>query len=243
LGAALGLEFAGELAAYRDALTKLTGPLELLQIYSRVFLAPPRHTQINTGSYLDGSVGGGCVLALEQEYLRHGVARADDFHDLADHVAVQIEFVAWLFLRAAGGAQAGDAAAAGLESHAPRFLYDYPRRWLPPFIDDLAGDLARYELPANPWLHLARMLAVAVAADARAPEIPATELRRARAIDKARRARAARGVTAEDMEFIARRLREKGLATQHLAIAPEARDSAMGLEKRTLPKPRHTRAG
>jgi hypothetical protein len=132
--------------------------------------------------------------------------------------------------------------AAGLpESAARRFLHDYPRRWLPPFIDDLAGDLARYELPANPWLHLARMLAVAVTADAWASAMPAAELRRVRAIDKARRARAARGVTAEDMEFIARRLREKGLCTEHLAIAPEARDAAMGLEKKTPPTPRHTR--
>lgn len=238
LGAALGLDYKSELDAFRESMAMIPDAATLLQIYSRVFLAPPRHTQINAGSYLDGSVNGGTVLAMEQEYRRHGVARGDDFHDLADHVAIQLEFVAYLLMRAIADTAEGEEAEA--ENDARHFLHHYPLRWLPQFTRDLAEDIVRYELPANPWLHLAGILAVAVAADALAPEIPAAELRKARAIDKARHDRAARGVTAEDMEIIARKLREKGLSTEHLAIAPEERDAAMGLEKKTPPTHRHS---
>jgi hypothetical protein len=49
---------------------------------------------------------------------------------------------------------------------------------------------------------------------------------------------AAKGITPEALADIERKLREQGLATDHLQIAPESRDAAMGLTAKTPPDPR-----
>lgn len=231
LAAALGYACGDALADYRAAIAAIPDPLALLGRYSALFVAPPRAVQINTATYLDGALNGGSVAAMEEHYRRCGVARGADFHDLSDHVSVQLEFVAWLYLRSAEAQECGVPPPTVRPEH---FLNDYVARWLPAFLRDLEAA----EGGPNPWLGLAHVLAAAVAHDARAADIPAAELRARHAIGKARHDRATRGVTADDMAFIAQRLREKGLSTDHLAIPPELRDEAQGYSRGTPPGPR-----
>jgi TorA maturation chaperone TorD len=241
---ATGYSLGTPLAAYRGAIAAIESPVELLQQYSSLFLVAPRHAHINTATYLDGSINGGSVTEIEIEYRRHGVERSDELKDLSDHVAVQLEFLAYLFAKAAeereaaGNAATGDAPAVSCEDDARIFLHQYVARWLGPWMADIDKVGREAGFRCNPYLELARVLEAAAVADARAPDIPAAELRAQRAITRARQQRAARGVTAEDMETIARKLREKGLSTDHLAIAPEDRDAAMGMTKKVPPSPR-----
>jgi len=198
-------------------------------------VAPPRPVQLNTGSYRDGAINGGSVAVMDELYRRCGVERGADFHDLSDHLSVQLEFVALLYLRRAEAIEASTPLPDVRPEH---FLDDYVARWLPPFMRDLERDADDRDPAANPYLPLARILAAAVAHDAVATAVPAAEQRTRNAISKARRNRAERGVSAADMEFIARKLREKGLSTDHLAIAPELRDEAQGLTRKQPPAPR-----
>ena len=235
LGASLGYACADAVADYRAAIAAIPDHATLLQRYSALFLVPPRTIQINTGSYLDGAINGGSVSALEDTYRRCGVERDDDFHDLSDHVAVQLEFVALLYLNSAEALAACTPPPAVRPEH---FLDQFAARWLPPFLRDLENDSNTLGAGPNPWLPLARILATAVTHDAVAEELPASMQRAQRAIGKARHDRAARGITADDMAFIARKLREKGLSTEHLAIPPELRDEARGYSRGTPPGPR-----
>lgn len=235
LGASLGYACADAVADYRAAIAAIPDHVTLLQRYSTLFLVPPRTIQINTGGYLDGAINGGSVSALEDTYRRCGVERGDDFHDLSDHVAVQLEFVALLYLNSAEALAAGTPPPAVRPEH---FLDRFAARWISPFLRDLENDASTPGAGPNPWLPLARILATAVAHDAVAEELPAAVQRARRAIGKARHDRAERGITADDMAFIARKLREKGLSTEHLAIPPELRDEARGYSRGTPPGPR-----
>ncbi len=235
LGASLGYDWAEALPAYRAAIGQIDSHASLLGLYSSVFLAPPRTVQLNTGTYLDGALNGGAVLAMETLYRSCGVERGAHFRDFPDHISVQLEFVAWLYLRQAESTVGQESRPAIRPEH---FLHDYVARWLPPFVADLEEEIARRGESTNPWLALARLLAVAVAHDAQAPEIAPAELRAQRAIDQARQKRAERGVTDADMAFIAARLREKGLSTDHLAIPPEQRDEAAGYTRKQPPTAR-----
>jgi TorA maturation chaperone TorD len=231
LGESLGYGCVDAVADYRAAIAAIPDHVALLQLYSALFIAPPRAIQLNTGSYLDGAINGGSVSELDEIYHRCGVERGDDFHDLSDHLAIQLEFVALLYLRNAEALEAGTPLPPVRPEH---FLHNYVSRWLPAFIRDLGAA----DTGPNPWLPLAHILATSVAHDARAEALPPTELRARRAIGKARHDRAERGVTAEDMEFIAQKLREKGLSTDHLAIPPELRDETRGYSRGTPPGPR-----
>lgn len=235
LARSLGYACADAVAGYRAAIAEVPDHLAVLQLYSALFIAPPRSVPLNTASYLDGAINGGSVQAMEEIYRRCGVERDDDFHDLSDHVSVQLEFVALLYFRSAEAIAAGTALP---ETQPEHFLHAFVARWLPHFVQDLE----QQDVPeprANPYLHLARILAVAVHHDGVATEtLPAAAQRAQRALGKARHERAVRGITAEDMEFIARKLAEKGLSTDHLAIPPELRDEARGYSRGQPPGPR-----
>ncbi|MDO8934080.1 MAG: molecular chaperone TorD family protein [Rhodocyclaceae bacterium] len=232
LGETLAYDFDEHVADYRAAIAAIPDHATLLQIYSALFLAPPRRVAINTGSYLDGAVNGGSVLMMDEAYRRGGLERSEDFKDLSDHVSIQLEFVASRYLKRLETAITG--------TDAEEFLGTFVAHWLPPFIDDLTREGAASEGTPNPWLPLARLLQIAVAQDARiAPETTsAAHQRQQIAIGKARHVRARDGIGDEDMAFIAQRLREKGLATDHLSIPPEQRDEARGLSKKVPPSPR-----
>lgn len=229
LGEALHLAIGASLADYRAEIAAVPDPASLLQIYSGLFLAPPRAVALNTGCYLDGAMNGGSVLAMEAAYRSGGLERSDDFRDLADHLSVQLEFVASRYLARLGWI---DALAADGDAE------DFLGRFVAPVLAALIADLERAGAPSNPWLPLARILQVAVVRDARAPALEAVAARQQAAIDQARHARAAHGIDADDLAFISRRLSEKGLATDHLNVAPELRDEAHGWSRRVPPSPR-----
>lgn len=234
LGRALGYSYGDPLAHYRDAIQAIPDHHALLRLYSQLFVTPPRPVRINTGSYIDGAVNGASVAAMEAVYRKCGVQRGSDFHDLADHLSVQLEFVALLYLRSAEALEAGEPPPEAQPGH---FLHDYVARGLQGLLCDLEQHAARHKA-ANPYLPLARLLGAAVGHDAVVPALPPREQRKHRAITKARHDRAVRGVTAGDMEFIARKLRERGLSTDHLGIPPERRDEAAGLKRKQPPAPR-----
>ena len=191
---------------FRRAIAAVPDADALSKLYSKLFLAPPRRVQIHSGVYLDGGLMGRSVQALEACYRRAGLERREDFRSSSDHVSVQLEFAACLY--------------AGEESAHPagHFLASFPAHWLPDFISDL--EQATDEVGANPYLPLARILASAVARDAvPLPQDPRRQ-RGQRALERARTKRAARGVTSADLAEIERRLRERGLSTDHLHTIP-----------------------
>lgn len=225
----IGYDIAEHVARYRMAIAGIADQPALLQIYSGLFLAPPRHVSINTGSYLDGAMNGGSVLAMEEAYRQAGLARDEQFHDLSDHLSIQLEFVASRYLAClAQQDYACSDAAAG----------SFLDRFLRPALPALIADLETASQTPNPWLPLARLLHVAVVHDARGDLRPREHQRLDTALTKARHDRAQHGVTAADMAFIAQRLQDKGLATDHLAIAPELRDEAQGWSRKVPPSPR-----
>jgi len=236
LGDEIGYDFAESIANYRTAIAAVPDQPSLLQIYSGLFLAPPRLVEINTGTYLDGSLNGGSVLAMEEEYRRCGVGRSDDFQDLSDHVSIQLGFIAHLYFRCLDAL--GEDQSEAADDDPAQFLHAYVARWLPAFIHDLGQESERLGAFNNPYLHLARLLSVAVAKDACAQPVSASEQRTQNAIGKARHDRAERGISAGDMAIIAQKLSEKGLSIDHLSVPPAQRDEAQGLTKRVTPSAR-----
>lgn len=227
LGEILGHDIAQHVANYQETIAAIPDQESLLQIFSSLFLAPPRPVSINTGAYLDGAMNGGSVLAMEEAYRQGGLQRSADFLDLSDHVSIQLEFIGSRLL-------ARQEITTAPEEDVEMFLGHFVNRWLPPFITDMKST----GKSPNPWLHLALALEVAVSREARTASIPEPQMRQQNAIDHVRHERAQAGVSDEAMAFIAERLKAKGLATDHLEIPPELRDEARGLSRKVPPSPR-----
>lgn len=149
---------ADHLGNLRQAMANVPGHLALLQAYSQLFLAPPVPVTLNAGRYLDGAVMGQATVAIEECYRDAGLDRAGSFHDLPDHVSLQLEFVAYLCASEA----AGDAP----RTKADDFLASFARYWLPPFVTALEK-VSGPDGAARVYLCLARLLHVAVSHDLR----------------------------------------------------------------------------
>lgn len=93
--------------------------------YTRLFLTPPVPVPLNTGLYLEGAIGGVSAQMMHQCYLTAGIEPEVAFHDLPDHVAMQLEFIARLRERAARGEP--DAAAM-----ADEFVHEFVDAWIAP---------------------------------------------------------------------------------------------------------------
>lgn len=230
LAKSLGYDIADELDELQRRLLAIDDDAALLQHYSRLFLQPPVAAHINTGVYLDGSFNGASVQELEAAYYAHGLERAASFRDLADHAALQLEFAAWLFDHESNdhGPQLGG-----------QFITRFIARWVGPWCADLAQAECELKLFDAPYLPLARIVQKAALCDA----IPLSDAnpawtRREKALALARHKQAEKGVTAEDLAEIQRRLEERGLAIDHLAIDPMLRDAARGWQRMTPPSPR-----
>lgn len=206
----IGYGLSQEIEQLQAELDAIGDPQALLVLYSQLFLAPPRKAQLNAASYLDGSFNGGTVTELEQCYAENGVARDERFHDLADHVTVQLEFIAHLYRMSVAGVEI-PAISAG------RFIAHYPERWIIPLVADIAQVSERESLAVNPYRQLLRILEAAVLHDAESLDGPLTPTeRRERALTIARHRRAERAVSAEEMQEIRKRLEAQGLSTAHL---------------------------
>ncbi len=206
----LGYDAGGEVAEYRAAMAAVPDALTLLQAYSALFLMPPAPAPLNTGLYLDGSLAGPSVSAMEACYRKCGVERDPEFRDLSDHPSVQLEFVAYLFAREAKHlAGSGEPPPFG----GGHFLESFVRGWAPRFAGTLEK-ASRERAGSYPYLPLARLLRAAAerdavpmaGAEAAPPERPPPP-----------------PLDAEAVREMARKLRERGLATDHLPLA-EATD-------------------
>ena len=118
--------------------------------YARLFLVPPVKVALNAGVYLEGSLGGESARMMRACYEVAGVVPDERFHDLPDHVAMQMEFVARLLERAARG----DADALGM---AEEYGAEFVQGWAGPL--EQACERAVEHLPAaRVYAALARLL-------------------------------------------------------------------------------------
>jgi putative dimethyl sulfoxide reductase chaperone len=239
LGRELEYDLSGVIGAYRTAVQAIPDHAALLREYSRLFLAPPLPVNINTGVYLDGGIAGDAVLALDALYRQHGVQRSDEFHDLSDHITVQLEFLAYLLASAASVADAGDKARAEALVQAAADLRDrYIRNWLPRFTQALEKAV-RAGGQSSPYLALARVLQQAVEQDAAryAHRVEGVEVSSGTAGVLSEEEKAALRARYQniDMDEIRAKLQEHGLSTEHLEVPREQRMSRMQAAK--PPKP------
>lgn len=234
----LAYGIASQIDALRIEMSKLSSHEDLLVEYSRMFLQPPREAALNACFSLDGAMMGGTVAEIEAFYRRYGIERGEHFKDLPDHVSVQLEFVSYLYGRAAVGLENGKSDIEA-EKAASHFLYQFVGRWVPHLVQEIERAGIKLELKANPWLPLVRILSTATERDAVVnPDWVKPQKRVEVAIENARQDYAGRGITAEAMLEIERKLREKGLSTDHLHVALHERNEALGLSAKQPPDPR-----
>lgn len=134
---------------------------ELLQIYSALFLQPPRRAHLNASLHLDGALLGRSADACERAYAQHGLGRAEDFRELPDHLSLQLEFLAFLY----GQAAQEPAAAGALVAEAQSFIRALVLAWVPMLARQLRE--AVIENGLHPlYVHLVGILQDALTVDA-----------------------------------------------------------------------------
>ena len=114
---------------------------ELLLDYSRLFLGPFEILAKPYGSvYLDGEkvvMGDSTVNALAC-YQQGGFSPADDFKEMPDHIAIELEFLYLLCFREAQALAENNAAAAAKNNAIRReFLQNHLGRWAAPFAGNI----------------------------------------------------------------------------------------------------------
>ncbi len=229
-----GYDIDEPLSSFRATMAGIPDGDRLLVIYSRLFLVPgDRHPSLNTGAYLDGTVAGGSVTAMDTCYRRCGLEKDHGVQDLPDHLSIQLEFVARLF---AVDSQAHITGKAPPPIAAGEFLATFVARWIAPFRADLEDAGHRFKLADNPYRHLARILEIAVRAEV---ALQPAEAAPASAIDpeiaRLRSQLAGKPITEEDLAIIRARLAADGLPSDHVAIPIDGRDRIMGLSTMVPP--------
>jgi TorA maturation chaperone TorD len=224
----IGLNVVADLDGFAEAARQLPDALEIQRSYAALFVTPPTPVFMNTAIYLDGAFLGQSEIDLGVWYARHGYERHAEFHDLNDHAAVQFEFVALLFDKAAKAALANDdMEALAYAAEAERFLNAYPKRWMTAFLQALAQAVSRDERGAA-YLYLARIAWLAI--EQAIAESPI----RAETAGTAFPDGSSRGLgplTADDLAEIALRLEAAGLDYTHVMAFPEWRDEALATRR------------
>lgn len=93
----ISIDIATSARVLRNALNGFENSESLLVHYSRLFLVPPIRARLNLGYYLDGSINGPALDAIEYLQARYGICKSENFHDLPDHLTSLLEFQAMLF--------------------------------------------------------------------------------------------------------------------------------------------------
>ena len=162
IGEEIGLNIVSELDNFAGAARQLPDGLEIQRSYAALFVTPPAPVFMNTAIYLDGVFLGQNEIDLNTLYARHGYEQHAEFHDLNDHAAVQFEFVALLFNKAATAALANeDMEALPYAAEAERFLNAFPKHWMTAFLQGLAQAVLRHDR-GGVYLHLAKIAWLAI---------------------------------------------------------------------------------
>ncbi|RZI40403.1 hypothetical protein EGT07_24015 [Herbaspirillum sp. HC18] len=213
------LDIADHVAALCVALNALQDDEALLVHYSRLFLVPPMRARLNLGCYLDGSLNGPAIDAIEYLLGRYGVDKREDFRDLPDHVSCLLEFLAML----------SDMP----ETDADRMqLAQY---FLLPGLTSLARAIEEESDVDSPYLHLARMGLVLLQ-----HLFPADEAMRNDRREERRKARLDlnKGIwrncgscgkpyaREKEIQIMAKALQLQGLPVEHLSLCPDCRSSS-----------------
>jgi len=130
--------------------------------YARLFVGPGRPVAHPYESvYREGRVMGDCTLAVRQSYAAEELA--PEGHSLPDHVAVELEFMAYLARREEEAREQGDedGALAYLRQQ-EAFLGEHLGRWLPRFCQRiLTGEAHPFyaDLAQRTWEYVAQDMA------------------------------------------------------------------------------------
>jgi putative dimethyl sulfoxide reductase chaperone len=119
-------------------------PQELLIDYTRLFLGPIGAPAKPYGSvWLDGrsSLMQESTLAVQALYAEGGFELGDDFHELPDHIAAEMEFLYLLLFRQAEACTKQDAdELTRMAALQRRLLDEHLGRWIEPFTTALAAN-------------------------------------------------------------------------------------------------------
>ena len=85
---------------FQQALDTHTQTDSLLVEYSQLFLTPPAPAPLNLGYYIDGGLMGESSRSLSSCYQAAGLAREAGFHDLDDHLSLNLQYLTWLYAHA-----------------------------------------------------------------------------------------------------------------------------------------------
>lgn len=158
IGPALSLEVSDVQAALEAECRRWAGAASLaddsadswLVEYARLFLTPPVVVPLNTGLYLAGAIGGTAAQMMRSCYEAAGIVPDDSFHDLPDHAAIQIEFLARLVERGALGNEDGTVMAT-------EFAAEFVQAWVGPLEDACTAAVGRHPAAAV-YVALTRLL-------------------------------------------------------------------------------------
>lgn len=207
-----GIEALPEIGALAESLDLIGSPDALLIHYSGLFLPPAAGATLNMAIHLDGSLNGSAMDAIEDAMARHGVCKAEGFHDMPDHLAALLEVLALISVEKVS---ADDTAA-------------FARAFLLPALPRLEAQIAEHE-DDSPWLHLARIALAALEPYA----LPEERNRRRERAEK--RADTDLGVWREcktcgkpyarekEIRIMAKALEQQGLPSAHLAVCMDCR--------------------
>lgn len=252
LNTTLGLAEATTLARLQQALQTIPDQEQLLLTYSRLFLAPPAPALPNLGFYLDGALMGNSCQQIEDLYSAYGLTRDNDFHDTADHIALYLQFIAWIYAQIMERIEEGEHEQ--VQHHLLDAYSTLRKHALPAmdrFIEQIDKAQAELNLPGV-YGELARLARAALLQDATAihhilPEdaapLPTTEAPPAAPEEIA---------TSDEMShcnlcgkaFVAEAglqqmintLAEKGLSTDHMLVCADCRASKMGMQPMKPPE-------
>jgi DMSO reductase family type II enzyme chaperone len=106
--------------------------------YARLFLGPGKHIPPYEGVYVENSLATATADEIARFIESHGFAYRPEYHDLPDHVSVELEFMAALAGEEAAAWERGEPAAASARSGIQaQFIAAHLLRWLPAFCADV----------------------------------------------------------------------------------------------------------
>lgn len=220
---ACGVEALAEIGALAESLDLIGDPEALLVHYSGLFLPPSARVSLNLATRLDGSLNGAAMDAIETAMARHGVAKAESFRDLPDHLAVLLEVLALLSAEKVSAEETAAFAGAFLLPALPR----------------LSADIAAHA-PDSPYRHLVNLTLAVLASHGLsrkndAPGKPRYDKSLERGVWRHCNQCGKPFARAKELLIMARALQDNGLPTDHLQTCPDCRAGILGGSARPLP--------